>query len=201
MHPTTALESAEVDGWVVYVGYDDDPLNPRVEYDNVGKIVHWHRRWRDFGDYFVNPDEYDSRDAFDQMVDEVFEPAVIVPIWMYDHSGVTIRAGASNPFSCPWDSGQVGFIFCTQEDVDREWSGDMDMAEKYLRGEVEVYDRYLRGDFYAYMMIDPDGEPVEYVGGFHDDEDALTEGLASARFEAERAKRKGTVTTDYVMPV
>lgn len=37
---------------------------------------------------------------------------VMLPIYLYDHSGITISTSA---FSCRWDSGLVGFIFCSHE--------------------------------------------------------------------------------------
>ena len=29
----------------IKIAYDSDPINPRAEYDNAGKMVWWHRRY------------------------------------------------------------------------------------------------------------------------------------------------------------
>ena len=49
---------------------------------------------------------------------EVLEPnggedeVVALPLYLYDHSGITMNTSG---FSCPWDSGQVGWIYCTKK--------------------------------------------------------------------------------------
>jgi hypothetical protein len=37
---------------------------------------------------------------------------VILPLYLYDHGGITMSIG---PFSCPWDSGQVGWIYAPKQ--------------------------------------------------------------------------------------
>jgi hypothetical protein len=39
---------------------------------------------------------------------EQIQGLVILPLYLYDHGGITISC---SPFSCPWDSGQVGWIY------------------------------------------------------------------------------------------
>ncbi len=86
---------------------------------------------------------------------------VMLPLYLYDHSGITMRTGS---FSCPWDSGQVGWIVCDKETVLREWCGDRDLAEKSLQAEVAIYDQYLTGDVYGFIVEetdDPDSDDWE----------------------------------------
>jgi hypothetical protein len=83
---------------------------------------------------------------------------VILPLYLYDHSGITISTGS---FSCIFDSGQVGWIICDKDTIEKEWAGDRDRAEKHLRAEVEVYDQYLIGDVWGFIaeereVDDPD---------------------------------------------
>jgi hypothetical protein len=40
-----------------------------------------------------------------------------LPLWLYDHSGITMSCGAANPFYCPWDSGQVGWIIAEKKKI------------------------------------------------------------------------------------
>lgn len=41
-----------------------------------------------------------------------------LPLYLYDHSGITM---STTTFSCPWDSGRVGMIFCSHEEAVKEW--------------------------------------------------------------------------------
>jgi len=73
----------------------------------------------------------------------------ILPLFLYDHSGITMK---TSPFSCPWDSGQVGYIFVTREVLLKEY-GVKKLSKKLiqkaleaLQAEVEEYDQYLTGD-------------------------------------------------------
>ena len=90
---------------------------------------------------------------------------VIIPLYLLDHSGLCMKAGSNgvsldrhNAYSCDpggWDTSSVGFIFCTWDDVKREYGLGKDAvekAEKYLRGEVETYSQYLEGSVYWYSI-------------------------------------------------
>ncbi len=98
---------------------------------------------------------------------------IILPLYLYDHSGITISTGK---FSCPWDSGQVGFIYCTMERARDEWGEkynpgitDDEIREKainYLQYEVKTYDDYLNGSVYGYETKDPDGEDIGACWGY-----------------------------------
>lgn len=90
--------------------------------------------------------------------------AVILPLYLYDHSGLRLSTGA---FSCPWDSGQVGWIYVSREDVLKEYGGKRltkklrERAERLLRGEVETYDQYLCGDVWGWVVYDDDDDEEE----------------------------------------
>ena len=52
---------------------------------------------------------------------ELLEPYLEwLNLYLYDHSGITMSCGTANPFSCPWDSGQVGWIIAEKEEIMRE---------------------------------------------------------------------------------
>ena len=87
---------------------------------------------------------------------------VILPLYLYDHSGISMSVGRDYPFNCPWDSGQVGVIVCDKKTIDEEFGGDKDKAEKALRDEVEVYDQYIRGDVYGFIIEERETEDCEH---------------------------------------
>ena len=182
-----AIETYEYLGCTIEVHHDPDPLNPRKEYDNVGTMVCWHRRY-DLGDEKPSEDAGDhllqlARDAVSGSYPEALliknrdkilaKHYVILPLYLYDHSGITISTGK---FSCPWDSGQVGFIYCTMERARDEWGekynpgitddGIREKAIAYLESEVKTYDDFLTGSVYGYETKDPEGNDIDACWGF-----------------------------------
>jgi len=128
-----------------------------------------------------DPFEY-ANQVVHTRVDELIKKAVrtgyvILPLYLYDHSGITMSTG---PFGCIFDSGQVGWIVCDNETIKREWDGDRELAEEYLRSQVEVYDDYLTGNVYGFVVEEWDGEGWECVDscfGFYG-HDIRTNGMA-----------------------
>lgn len=81
-----------------------------------------------------------------------------IPVWAYVHSGATIQAAYTNPFSCPWDSGRSGWVYCTKADalkdarrvrMSRELLAQIN---KTLVGFVKDFDTYLRGEVYGIVV-------------------------------------------------
>ena len=99
-----------------------------------------------------DPNEY-AGSRVGVKVDDLIECAlrtyVILPLYLHDHSGITMSTG---PFSCPFDSGQVGYIVCDNETIHRDFNSDMELAEKSLEAEVALYDQYLSGDVYGFIV-------------------------------------------------
>lgn len=102
----------------------------------------------------------DAPDQSDKRIKALIDKAlakyyIILPLYLYDHSGITIR---TSPFHCPWDSGQVGFIYTSIESIKKEYSKKK-MSKKIRQkaidlmvGEVEQYDHYLTGSIYGYQI-------------------------------------------------
>lgn len=76
-----------------------------------------------------------------------------LPLYLYDHSGITMNTGG---FSCSWDSGQMGWIYATKEDIQKEYGAfteeNLQKAYQCLEGEVETYAQFLEGDVYWYRL-------------------------------------------------
>jgi hypothetical protein len=70
---------------------------------------------------------------------------------------ITINTGG---YSCPWDSGQVGFIYVSREKVREEYGWKVitkkreEKIVEILRDEVKTYDQYLTGDVYGYIVYE-----------------------------------------------
>jgi len=100
---------------VLKILYDEYPENPR-EWDNLGTMVCGHKRYLLGDKEAKNIQLYNNWEEWLQ--GEILKPnggrsaVVFLPVYMYNHSGITI---STHPFSCPWDSGQLGWIYCTKK--------------------------------------------------------------------------------------
>lgn len=179
----------------VEIHYDEYPESPRDMYDNVGTIVHWHRHY-DFGEDvrgILDDPRIHSLRHFERYLSLCRDAAVILPLGLIDHSGISMYVGGGAHWCDPggWDSGTVGYIYCTREQVREEWDGDLEKAESYLRGEVEEYDAYLRGEVYYYVVVDEDGDTLESCGGFIGCMDECkSQGIDAAECEIARLDRE-----------
>lgn len=85
------------------------------------------------------------------------EKIYILPLYIYDHSGVTMN---TTGFNCGWDSSAVGYVYTTKEDLDKLgciYESEEDV-EKILKTEVKLYDTYLRGEVFGYKVVEYDEE-------------------------------------------
>jgi len=134
----------------IKIEQDTDPINPRTDYDNFGEMICFHRRYILGDEHDYKHEDYDGWNALYNALRKEEDPAeVVLPLYLYDHSSITISTG---PFSCPWDSGQIGFIIARRSKILREFSRKRispelrDRARQILEGEVKTYDQYLTGD-------------------------------------------------------
>lgn len=227
--------------YTLFVVDDDMPLNPRTDYDNLGKMVCWHSRYNlgDEHDYDEPRDflqkklfemyssypssqygkpiydfiksgkaetaklEYDrsahewvlyekwfggnewsksssypaslkGKEVPDWFLDDCLSALehkellqlleqsgkfVILPLYLYDHSGITMN---TTGFSCPWDSGQVGWIYADADCIKKEYGKvtpeTINKARTVMNGEVETYDYYLTGQCYGFQLFEGDVE-------------------------------------------
>lgn len=175
----------EKNGLTLKIVPDQDPSNPRHEWDNAAVFICWHRRY-ELGDTpkrivedlpFSAPSPEDFREW---MRTKEGKAAVIVPLYLYDHSGITIKAGSG--FSCAWDSGQIGFAVITAARGRKEWGRQWrKQARACIMSETETYDSYLTGDVYGYTVTNEDGETLDSCGGFFGLECAKEEGAAALK--------------------
>ena len=137
----------------IEIHHDMHPESPR-DWDNITEFHCCHKRYT-LGDKEFNYQT--GEDCIDVANEARKNGDIVLPLYIYDHSGITISL---YPFSCPWDSGQVGFVIVRREKMLREFGGKKfskalkDKALKLAEGEVETYDKYLRGEVYGYVVND-----------------------------------------------
>jgi hypothetical protein len=132
----------------------DNQDSPR-DWDNLGIIAAWHR------DYSLSDKgaelkrgEFGSVEECERHLETERGAFCILPVYIYDHSGITIN---TTGFSCPWDSGQVGFIYTTEAQCKKmgvKYRGKKatEDIKRQLRQEIETFDQYLTGDVYGFVL-------------------------------------------------
>ena len=145
--------------------------------NNLGTMVCFHKKYS-LGDlHSYSSNDFGSWDEFKNQLIKDHNVAVILPIYMYDHSGITI---STTPFSCPWDSGQIGFIFVSKAKALKEFEGHIvtkklkERLTQHLIGEVETYDQYLTGDVFGFQITLND-EELDSFWGYYGTESCLNE--------------------------
>jgi len=164
-------EQEQYKGHTIKIYQDPEPIDPRDggHQDNFGTMVCFHKRYNLGDEHGLISSNFDGWSELEGYLIKELDAAVALPLYVYDHSGITIRTA---PFSCPWDSGQVGFIYATRQNirnnygVKRIWRGTLERATKLLESEVEEYDRYLTGQVYGYRIEDADGEDADSCWGY-----------------------------------
>lgn len=168
--PTTCFfafhyPEVEHDGLRIQIVHEHDPADPR-EWDNIGTMVCFHRyhqlgdahnysnaaeMWEDLAEQAGADPELAQTQEGRALIDEKF---LVLPLYLYDHSGLTM---STRPFSCPWDSGQVGIIYADREEAGQEL-GNCTEANllRVLTKEVDIYDCYLQDDVYGYILTKAD---------------------------------------------
>ena len=173
MFNDNVFEKYEVDdGRVLRIVFDDCPPNPRIDHDNLGHMLCFHDRY-DLGDshndienmILDNIDEdkvefaglrqenFTGWEEIENLFWDNMEVIVMLPINIHDHSGITLSTGY---FASNWDSGRVGLIFVTKEDLERNGTPNMpdDKIKQILEAEVEEYSDYVNGDMFGYEMVE-----------------------------------------------
>lgn len=160
-------------GYEILIEQDDNPINPRMENANLGIMLCKHRRYNLGDDVNANKDEVLN------MLAGKIKDVVALPLYLYDHSGITMN---TTGFSCPWDSGMVGCIYADYNKI-RSWYGVKKVTKNLIekvkdmfRSEVKEYDNYISGNVYSYTIL-KDNEEMDSCGGYPY-EDALLEAKA-----------------------
>lgn len=92
--------------YLLQVMYDEEPLNPRTDYDNFGHMVCWHSRYN-LGD---KHDYKDINELFMQLVRENVNDDIIIDY---------VKSGRSNCVKLEYDNSENGWDIKIYDD--QEW--------------------------------------------------------------------------------
>jgi hypothetical protein len=166
-------EKIEYKGYTITLELDPDPLNPRVEFDHIGTIDAHTRRY-DLSDLKPPLTPYTKHNDLTtarRLIVSNDHALIILPLFVYDHSGITIR---TTPFSDSWDSGQIGWVYLTRSTIQKNWGYTRLTARRtndltrYLMDEVAEFDAYLTGNVWGYSLEGPNSDSDSCWGYYGD---------------------------------
>lgn len=147
------METVEYKGIEIEIYQDDLSFDPRTDCSNLGVMVCRHGRYVLGDNDDINDSDCRSWSDVKDLILEKHKPIVILPLYLYDHSGITIN---TTGFGCDWDSMQVGWIYTTESLCDEFGINpeDIETISEYLVSEVEIYDDYITGNVYGFRIED-----------------------------------------------
>lgn len=202
------MESINYKGFKIEIENDENPMNPRTDWDNGSVMVCKHRKYS-LGDkdHGINLDGCDGWLDIKQAIVEQKSPIVILPLYLYDHSGITMN---TTGFNSGFDSCQVGFIFVDEEKAEmigwtkeyietlskrdsEEYKGKtrVEILTDFMISDVETYDNYISGQVYRFNIEDcEDGNCGGYYGDEHEKSGLLDSAKDTIDVEIKRRVRK-----------
>lgn len=157
---------------------DNDPQSPR-DNDNYATMIFFHKRYRLGDKHNINPQDYDGWDEMQTHLEQDYK--YLQPVYMLDHSGITISLSPFSGQIAHWDSGRIGFIGIKR---DKQHQFREKRSLEIINTEIEIYDQYIRGDIYYFELLDKDDEQLDSCAGFYGD-NPLTNGMTDYLTESE----------------
>jgi hypothetical protein len=199
------VETVEYKGKKIEIHQDEDPQNPRTEWDNMGTMTCFHNRYSlgdkhqykapwDFLHALATEHVSNPNEQWSTLLSIVEKYYIILPLYLLDHGGITMSVRS---FNDAWDSGQVGWIWISKKDACKELGVKRLRREalrrciRILESEVSIYDDYLRGDVYGWVAGDDSvwgyyGSDYEASGLMDDARSTIDSQIASEEEEANR---------------
>ena len=181
------IKTIQVGDLTVKIYPDENPENPREDEGNLTEMVCFHRRYnlgdKDHGfngdkDHGFNQKDFTTWDGLQKGIIKKHNPFIILPLWMLDHSGLTISTTDEffRQMYMGMDHGRIGWVFISRQKALEAFSAQS-VTKKYLeknlktlqdvlQAEVKVYNQYLRGDVYSYDIEDKNGYVIGSSNGY-----------------------------------
>ena len=157
------------------VSYDEWAESPR-NWDNLSKMIFFGKHSHLGDKHNINSDDYNGWEELEEAIRKEYNVVILEKVYAYSHGGMTI---STSPFSCPWDSGTLGFVIITKEDIKENYGWKeltkkrLDKAINFLdniiKGEIKVLDNYINGEVFSFQIQDEAGEIEDSCCGFYGD--------------------------------
>lgn len=127
------------------------PFDP-LDAEDMVQVYCWHHSY----ELGMKHDWEEPQDFVDYIHENIGSDNVcILPLILYDHSGLSISTTTDWPFNDRWDAMRVGWAFVTKQHMLSEgYSEDNWRKEGYklIKDVIKDYDTYLRGDIWWYSL-------------------------------------------------
>jgi hypothetical protein len=170
---------------------DDDAENPFADWDDFPTLVLHRKAERHFG-WSTDKDWVDQLEAALGQIREhgvvrslsgpggaldiisrwlrvAYGIPVVLHVSALEHSGVLPYLGTGAAFGDPggWDSGWVGWLFATPEQVRKAELIDLAQIETSLRASFAEFAAWVSGDVVGYRIVDAAGTELTEMFGFY----------------------------------
>lgn len=183
------MEKVNYGGHKIVFVPDTELPNPRENDGKICEMICFHKKYEIGDSHDLKSEDYSGWDGLRQHLIKERGAKVITPIYMYDHSSQTIK---TSPFSCKWDSGQIGFAIVTALTIKECYGDDQDVTPEFLVGcgkqlelEVQDYCAYIEGDGIGYKIYAEADEAeetvIQEVFGFYGSDEKTNGALESAK--------------------
>lgn len=125
-------------GYKIKVFIDEDPLNPSTEWDNAGT-------------YVLSCGERELATINTEENANIWA-AMIKAGEEIDKFKARIRRQGGAVVEWSGSPHVDGFAYSRHEEVQEEWNGDVEAAERYLKAHIETLAAYCNGEIYGYVV-------------------------------------------------
>jgi len=163
------MEKIEYKGYTIEIEQEENAKYSHI-WVNLTTMICFHKSYNLGDKHEIKHEDYASWEEMKQAIIKRFKSVCIKPLYLFDHSGITI---STTEFSDLSDSGQVGFVIITRQKVLDFIKAKQiaffikKRAMQRLEREVEIYDQFLKGEVYGYVVKNPEGEVVESCYGYY----------------------------------
>ena len=109
-------------------------------------------------------------DIREKLLNEFYDKYIVQSVHLYDHSGICLNTSG---FSCPWDSGQIGYIYVSKDKVREEFGWKnitkqrIARIEGYLQNEIEILSLWAENRVYYFVATCNLCGKEDSCGGFY----------------------------------
>jgi hypothetical protein len=140
---------------------DEEPLNPCLDFDNLGKMIYFHQRYNLGDGHNLDHSDFTGWDDLEEYPTKAHNAVIILPLFLYDHSGITLQTTLLN--AAPGNPKVL-------TKAAKVW------AAQCLFSEVQRYDPYLTCDVWVYVIEASDRNEVKSCWGFYGERYCKAEG-------------------------
>jgi hypothetical protein len=176
---TIDLDCVQVKIYPDDFGDQECPLDCLEGADDI-KVLVWDRR-----STLSDRNEFKNDDPNDIPGWAFFHGYYSFPLFKYEHGAVVYAVTeGGNPFHCPWDSGQTGWVLV--KIIDWKDSTPLTVAESWAK----AITTWCNGWYYGFVIEDQRGEHLDSCWGFDDDDYCESEALEIAKHHVEELQTK-----------